>query len=114
MLVFFDEFLIGLGLLIVLCLVPEKMEENKVMSFPFCFCSFVSSVFCFQWFCFWWGDLKWDIPWWVLAKVCEIFLNLFYFLSIFEYFGCLMIHGTCVIDEFLMQFGTVDCTVFGS
>ena len=28
----FDECLIGLGLLILLCLVPEKTEENKVMS----------------------------------------------------------------------------------
>ena len=31
-LVLFDECLIGLGLLILLCLVPEKTEENKVMS----------------------------------------------------------------------------------
>ena len=61
MLVLFDEFLIGLGLLIVLCLVPEKMEQNKVMSrvksvlvFPFVFvCLLVlfsvsnGFVFCF-------------------------------------------------------------------
>lgn len=51
---------------------------------------FVSSVFCFQWFCFlfcfWWGDLKWGIPWWVLAKVCEIFLKSFLFSFFFWIF----------------------------
>ena len=107
-LVLFDEFLIGLGLLIVLCLVPEKMEQNKVMSrvksvlvFPFVFVCLlvlfsVSNGFVF---CFVFGGGIWNGVflggYW--RKFVKFFWNLFYFLSIFEYFGCLMIHGTCVI-----------------